>query len=242
MKLLDPAPGSTVLELAAGPGDTGFLAAARVGPEGHLISSDFAPEMVETARRRGAELGVENATFVVLDGQALDLGNASVDAALCRWGYMLMPDPALGLAETRRVLRPGGRLAFAVWGRAEDNQWASALGRVLVSRGLVEPPEPDAPGPFRLHDPDRLRTLVGDAGLALLQLEDVAVSWRYASFDDYWETTADVSRALAAVLERVDREEARAVREAVARELSAYASGDGFVVPGVSRVVLARAG
>jgi SAM-dependent methyltransferase len=239
VELLDPAPGTTLLEIAAGPGDTGFLAAEQIGPGGHLISSDFGPEMVEVARRRATELGLTNASFRVLDGQALDLADASIDGVLCRFGYMLMPEPVAGLAETRRVLRSGGRLAFAVWGSADENPWAATIGRVLVGHGLLERPAPDAPGPFRLADPAHVGALVSDAGLELLVLENLEVTWRYSSFEEYWKVTSDVSQTLVTVLQRLGSRQQKAVRAEVEQGLAAYESGGELVIPGVSRIVLA---
>jgi ubiquinone/menaquinone biosynthesis C-methylase UbiE len=108
IRKLDPQPADTVLELAAALADTGFMAAPLVGETGRVIVTDFAPEMVSAARRRAKEVGVKNAQFRVLDAERMDLETDSVDDVLCRWGYMLMIDPAAALAETRRVLRPGG--------------------------------------------------------------------------------------------------------------------------------------
>jgi ubiquinone/menaquinone biosynthesis C-methylase UbiE len=113
IRKLNPQLGDTVLELAAGLGDTGFMAARLVGETGRVIITDFAPEMVAAARKRAEEVGVQNAEFQTLDAERMDLGTDSVDGVLCRWGYMLMIDPATAFAETRRVLRPGGRLAFS---------------------------------------------------------------------------------------------------------------------------------
>ena len=204
--LLDPQRGDTVLELAAGPGDTGFLAAERIGSTGRLISSDIAPAMVAAAERRASELGLSNVDFLTQDAQALELADASVDGVLCRWGYMLVPEPSVALSETARVLRPGGRLAFAVWASADENPWASAVGRVLVARGLTGRPEPDAPGPFRLADAERVRSLVEDAGLELLAQEDVPLTWRYRSFDEFWETTLDLSSTLSSAIAALDED------------------------------------
>jgi ubiquinone/menaquinone biosynthesis C-methylase UbiE len=114
VRSVDPKPGQRLLEIAAGPGDTGFLAASRIG-NGRLVSTDIAPAMVEAARQRGAELGIDNADYRVIDAQQMDFDDASFDGAICRWGYMLMPDPATAFKETRRVLKPGGRLALAVF-------------------------------------------------------------------------------------------------------------------------------
>ena len=108
IRQLAPGPGDTVLELAAGAGDTGFEAAAIVGESGRLVSTDFSPAMFEVARRRGAELQVENVDYRVMDAERIELDDDSVDGVLCRYGYMLMADAAAALAETRRVLRPGG--------------------------------------------------------------------------------------------------------------------------------------
>ena len=106
--LLDPRPGEAILELAAGPGDTGLLAARSLGPGGRLVSTDFAPEMVEAARRRAAELGLEEVvTFAVEDMQSLSFADSSFDGAVCRWGWMLVPDMETAAREISRVLRPG---------------------------------------------------------------------------------------------------------------------------------------
>ena len=103
-----------------------------------------------------------------MDMQAIALPDSSVDAVVSRYGYMLVPDPALALRETRRVLRPGGRLAFATWAPANRNPWATAYGPVLIERGLLEPPRPDEPGQFSLGDPARIEELVRGAGFAEL--------------------------------------------------------------------------
>src|ERR687896_1741169 len=108
----DPQPGETILELAAGTGDTGFDAAERLGAEGRLISSDFSPAMLDEAQKRGVERGVENVEYRVIDATKVALEDDSVDGVLCRFGYMLMTDVEAALSETRRGLRPGGKLAL----------------------------------------------------------------------------------------------------------------------------------
>jgi SAM-dependent methyltransferase len=240
VELLAPEPGDTVLEIAGGSGDTGFLAAERVGPSGRLIESDFVPEIVDSARRRAGELGVDNAEFQVLDAEALGLADESVDAVLCRWGLMLTPEPAVALSETRRVLRPGGRVAFAVWGTPEENPWASTVGRVLVGHGLVSPPEPDAPGPFRLGDRARVAALVEGVDLEIAAHEDFPLTYRYDGFEDFWRTTSDLSQALKSALEAADEVRVKAVRADLAEQLDAYRDAGSLVLPGVTQIVLAR--
>ena len=107
VRKLDPQQGDTVLELAAGLADTGLMAARLVGESGRVIVTGFTPEMVAAARRRAEELGGQNAEFRVLDAERMDLATDSVGGVLCRWAYMLMIDPPVAFAETRRVLRPG---------------------------------------------------------------------------------------------------------------------------------------
>ena len=139
---LGPQPGETLLELGAGTGETGFEASAILGEDGRLISTDFSPEMVEVARRRGSELGLRNVDHRVIDAERIELDSGSVDGVLCQSTYMLAADPAVALAETRRVLRPGGRLALSVWGAPERNPWASIGGMILIERGHMPPPSP----------------------------------------------------------------------------------------------------
>jgi SAM-dependent methyltransferase len=237
---LDPQPGETILELAAGIGDTGFVAAERLGAKGTLLSTDFAPEMVAAAERRSAELGLANVEHRVVDAEQIPLEDASVDGVLCRWGYMLMPDPEAAFAETRRVLRPGGRLAFAVWAEGERNPWATLIRRQLVGRGHVPPPDPAEPGMFFLADRDRLRTLVRDAGFGSLDLEDVELASAHGTFDDYWAVTLDMSAYTAGTLQGLPEDEQQDLRAAVERDAEAFRSDDGLVLPGVSIVGLAR--
>jgi SAM-dependent methyltransferase len=237
---LDPQPGQTVLELAAGTGDTGFAAAARVGDQGRLISTDFAPGMVEAARRRAQELGLSNVDHRVLDAENMDLDDASVDGVLCRFGYMLMADPAAALAETRRVLRDGGRLSFAVWGGPEQNMWASIPGMVLIELGYWPPPEPGAPGIFALGDPDRIRELVEGAGFGEPSIEQMNVNWGYSDPAEHWEHTNKTAARIAKTVNELAAEDRERVRTAVSDRVEAVLAEDATGMGGLTHVVLAE--
>ena len=138
-----------MLELAAGLGETGMLAAELIAPLGGVIISDQSEAMLEGARARAAELELSNVEFQALNAEWIDLPLASVDAVLCRWGYMLMADPRAALTETRRVLRPHGRLALAVWDAIEHNPWARLPGLELAERGLLQAPRAGHAGAVR---------------------------------------------------------------------------------------------
>jgi ubiquinone/menaquinone biosynthesis C-methylase UbiE len=224
---LDPQPGQTVLELAAGAGDTGFAACAGLGGSGRLISTDFSARMVDAARRRAAELGVENAEFRELDAERMDLPEDSVDGVLCRWGYMLMADPAAALAETRRVLRPGGRLAFAVFAPSERNPFAAVPAGVLVQRGAMRAPVPGTPGICALGDVERLESLVTGAGFQPPAIEEVEFHWRFADFDDYWEFLNGLAGAIAMSLETLPTTEREVAREEIEDAIEEFRADDG---------------
>jgi SAM-dependent methyltransferase len=241
LELLDPLPGDLVLELAAGPGETGFKVLPRIQPGGELISTDGAPEMVEAARRRAAELELTDVRFGVENAAALSLTDGSVDRVLCRFGIMLVPDMEAVAAEIARVLRPGGTAVLAVWASTSVNPWMTAPGKAAIALGYMEPPDQDVPGPFRLSDPERLRAVIASGGLAIEAVEDVSVEWVAASLDEWWETTRDTSRMLTQLTDRLTPDEIEELRSRAELNLAEFVQDDGSVVaPGVARVVLAR--
>jgi ubiquinone/menaquinone biosynthesis C-methylase UbiE len=236
-------PGERVLELAAGLGETGLLAAEQVAPIGGVIISDQSEAMLEGARARALALGLSNVEFQVLFAEWIDLPLASVDAALCRWGYMLLADPAAALSETRRVLRPGGRVALAVWDSLEQNPWALEPMLELIERGLVPPPDESSrrqPGPFALDDPERVRELLAHAGFSQIDLQALELLQRHDSFERFWETTLDLSHVFHnAVLGRPEPEIAE-IRAGLFARLERYREPEGtLAIPGRTLVASA---
>jgi len=199
VELLEPRPGQTILEVAAGPGAAGFELLPHIQPGGRLISTDAAPEMVDVARREAAARGLEGISFAVEDAAALSLADDSADAVLCRWGLMLVPTMERAAAEMARVTRPGGRVVLATWASPAVNPWMTAAGKAALDLGFTDPPEKDAPGPFRLADPKALRTVVEAGGLEIEVVDEVPVTWA-ASIEEWWRSTQDVSRMLTELL------------------------------------------
>jgi SAM-dependent methyltransferase len=228
-----PAPSDLVLDLAAGTGDVAEAVAARGA---RVIATDLSPVMVEAARRRG----IQGAEHRVMDMQAIDLPDGSVDAVVSRFGYMLVPDRALALRETRRVLRPGRPLAFATWAPANRNPWATAYGPVLIERGLQEPPKPGEPGQFALGEPDVIDALVRGAGFDELRVDEVPVEYRFPSWDEYRRVMNSLAAALRVTLAEL-QEDVRAEVDAAARaRLDRFLTPAGYVLPGVALVTSAR--
>jgi ubiquinone/menaquinone biosynthesis C-methylase UbiE len=189
-----PQVGQTVLELAAGIGDTGFLAAELVQPGGTLITSDKSPEMLTAAQRRAEALGIRNVRFKQIDAsQPIDVEAASIDIVLCRWAYMLMDDPENALQETRRILRPGGRVALAAWAGAEDNRWSSLVFDLLLERGAIEPDEPESGGQFAWADKQIIVDHIENAGFVEYEVETVDFTVQYPSIEGWWATSRSMS-------------------------------------------------
>jgi SAM-dependent methyltransferase len=234
VQALNPQPGNTVLELAAGPGDVGYAAAALLGEEGRLISSDFSSEMVDVARRRAAELGLGNVEHRVIDAEQNALADDSVDGVLCRFGFMLMPDPAKAIAETRRVLRPGGRLSLAVWSAPERNPWISIGGRILGELGLAPPPQPGEPGMFVLADEERLRGIFEGAGFTVERIEDVPVLFTYAGVDDYITTAVDTGGMFSRLWAAASDDQRSAIEAGLAERFAAFEVDGRYELPGVA--------
>jgi SAM-dependent methyltransferase len=236
------APGQRVLELAAGPGDTGFMAARLIKPGGTLICSDASAEMLDVARERAAEQGINNVEFKQLQLEWIDLPTADVDVVLCRWGVMLTVDPAASLRECRRVLKPGGRLALAVWDLPETNPWATLTQPALVELGHAEPSAAGGPGMFALSAPGMLAEMLADAGFFDIEVEPVPIVRSYEGVLDFLGETRDLSRQFAGVWGQLSDQARQQLRDRVAVAAAAFADEDGRLeLPGSSLAAVASA-
>jgi SAM-dependent methyltransferase len=233
-----PQPGERVLELACGPGGLGIAAAERVAPGGEVILSDVVAEMTAIAAARASALGLGNVATRVLDLEDVDEPDGAYDVVLCREGLMFALDPARAAGEIARVLRPGGRVAIAVWGPRERNPW---LGIVLdvVSAQLGAPvPPPGVPHPFALDDPARPAGLLTGAGLEDVQVDELPVPLRAASFDEWWERTRALAGPVAQIVASLPAEAAEQLRARARAAVRGYETPDGIELPGVT--LLAR--
>jgi ubiquinone/menaquinone biosynthesis C-methylase UbiE len=142
-------PGQRVLDIAAGAGEPAVSAAERVGPGGYVLATDISEGIVELALQVARERGLNQVETRAMDGEKLDLPDASFDAALCRLGLMYMPHPETALREWRRTLRAGGRVAVVVFSTPDRNSWGAMPASIIRRRAQLPPPVPGQPGPFR---------------------------------------------------------------------------------------------
>jgi SAM-dependent methyltransferase len=240
VEAIRPQPGHDLLELAAGPGDVGFLAAELIQPGGTLISSDFSPEMLSAAQRRAEALGLRNVRFKQIDAELpFDLAAASLDGVLARWGYMLLNDPEAALRETRRVLKPGARVALAAWAGAEENRWSSEPVALLTERGLLPPPEP-GPGQFTWGEEGVIAEHLEAAGFVEYEVDAIDFPMRYDSVEGWFAAQGGISPRIREL--RLDDATRAAVVEELRARVAAWTDEDGaLAIPARTWVAWAEA-
>jgi enediyne biosynthesis protein CalE5 len=240
LELTSPQAGERVLELACGPGSVGLAAAKRVGPVGEVVMSDVVPEMTAIAEARSE--GMANVSTRVLDLEEIDEPDGAYDVVLCRDGIMLVPDPALAAREIRRVLRPGGRAAVAVWGPRSRNPWLGIVFDVVSEQLGTPMPPPGVPHAFSLADHDRLAAVLTDAGLAGASVDEVQVPYLAASFDEWWERSSSLAGSLTQTLASLSEQALQTLRARAREAIAPYETPTGLELPGVALVAFARRG
>lgn len=235
-----PQAGERVLELACGPGGMGLVASPLVEPGGEVVMSDIAEGMIAIAAERAASLGLDNVSTRVLDLERIDEPDASFDVVLCREGLMLVPEPDAAAAEVTRVLRPGGRAAFAVWGPRASNPWLGVL-MDAVSEHIGSPvPPAGIPGPFSLGDRDQVAKILTDAGLSAVSVSELASPFKASSFDEWWSIVPSLAGPLAQLLAALPAEANQAIQASARKKLAEYETSDGLEIPGLSLVATGR--
>ena len=240
LELTMPQPGERVLELACGPGSVGLAAAQRIAPGGTVVLSDVAAEMTSIAAVRADALGLTNVSTRELDLERIEEPDGSYDVVLCREGLMLVPDPARATREIRRVLRPGGRVALAVWGPREQNPWLGIVFDAVSAQTGKPVPPPGVPGPFSLDDPDRLARLLVDAELSDVAISELPTPLRASSFEEWWTRTSALAGPLAKMLASLPEPAAQALQARLRDATSAYETRTGLEFPGLTLLVSAR--
>ena len=178
-------PGNRVLDLASGIGEPAASAARRIGPGGQVVATDLSPAMVEQGRTRVRRLGLANIEFRVMDAARPDLPDGSFDAVLCRWGLMFLPDPAATLKRVHALLKPGGRLAVAVWAPPEKVPAISLGTKILTEQLDLPAPGEDDRSPFELSDIEAFERTLTEAGFTGLRRAAVSVVYEFPSTETF---------------------------------------------------------
>ncbi len=240
-----PAPGDEVLELACGAGGMGLAIADQITRGGRVVLSDVAPEMVRIAAARAerrdktGEAALE-VSAQVIDLEQIDLPAASFDVVVCREGLMFALDPVQAASEIARVLRPGGRVALAVWGPPSRNPWLKVLTDAVQEHTGSPVPPRGIPGPFSLSDNGALERTLAGAGLEQIRVEEVDIPTHDASFEDYWQLRTALAGPLKRVLTALPPEDLVKIREKVRARLSPYHTSEGLRIPGLAYLGSAR--
>ena len=240
LDLVAPGPGERVLELACGPGGVGIAAAERVGPTGEVVVSDVVPEMTSIAAARARVRGLTNVRAAVIDLEAIDEPDAAFDVVVCREGLMFAAEPARAINEIRRVLRPGGRLAAAVWGPRARNPWLALVFDAMSAQLGVPFPPPGIPGPFSLDGEQTLVELLTDGGLTDITVTEVSEPLHAESFDEWWSRTRALAGPLATIVESLPEDTTAELVDRLRDAVAPYHKGDGLTLPGVSLLATAR--
>ena len=224
-------PGDRVLDVAAGAGEPAITTAKRVGPTGSVLATDISPNILACARRAAAAQGVTNLETRVMDGEHLDLPDASFDAVLSRVGLIYFPDRQRALAEMRRVLRPGGRVATMVYSTAARNQFFSVPIDIIRRRAQLPPPVPGQPGPFSLGGPGVLEDAYRQAGFGQIVVRTLDAPVRMASVAEYVRFADEAFGALHQMLADMPEPDREATWDEITRELRQFEGPEGFVGP-----------
>ena len=225
-------PGQRILDIAAGAGEPAVSAAERVGPGGYVLATDISEGIVELARQVARERGHQQIETRAMDGEKLDLPDASFDAVLCRLGLMYMAHPVTALREWRRTLKAGGRVAVIVFSTPERNSWGAVPASIIRRRARLPPPVPGQPGPFSLGGPSVLEGVLRQAGFSDPEVRAVPVPHRMGSAAEYVQVAREAFGAFNAMMANLPPLERDSVWNEVEASMRSFESAGGFEVPG----------
>lgn len=225
-------PGSRVLDVAAGAGDQTLAIAARVGPKGRVLATDLSPAILALAQDNASRAGLANVQTQVADGEDLQVEAASFDAAVCRLGLMLFPDPLRGLREMHRALRPGGGICTMVFSRPERNPCITMLMSTAMKHAGLPPRDPFAPGGLlSLGRPGSVGELFAAAGFEEVATTTIDAPFRLPSAKAYLDFVRSSASPIQQILGRLDDAAADAAWAEIEARLSVFTTPSGWAGP-----------
>lgn len=222
--------GMQVLDLASGVGDPALSIAEVVGPSGHVTATDLGPGMIAFAEELAKKKGLGNIEFRVADVEALPFPNGSFDVVSCRFGVMFFPEQVKAFRECRRVLKPGGRVAFVVWGKREQPFLGTTVG-VLMKYVDAPPPDPDAPHAFMFGERGLLRRRLEEAGFSDVSEEVRTVTGRWRGTpEEYWQQFTEVAAPFRPLIATLTAEARGKVEAEIFSGLRKFSDGKEFSI------------
>ncbi|MBZ5681871.1 MAG: class I SAM-dependent methyltransferase [Acidobacteriia bacterium] len=221
-----PRPGMRVLDLASGTGEPAITLAMRIGERGHVTALDLSEELLEVAKGRAENRGLKNFSVQPADAHSLPFPDGSFDLVTSRFGVMFFRDPVLAFCEVHRVLRPGARACFLVWGSFEQPFWQSMVGVVHRHVGglLLQPGGPD---PCRFADPGSLSAVLRSAGFSNVEEEARTLPWTWPGpVEEIWEQVQSVAVPFRPMLDRVPAESWPRIHQEVHAAVGKYFDGE----------------
>jgi ubiquinone/menaquinone biosynthesis C-methylase UbiE len=232
--------GQHVLDLGSGTGYPALLAAQVVGPQGSVIGIDLAEAMLAAAGRKAKTLGLSNVAFHPGDVTTLPFEAGSFDAVTSRFCLMFLPEIPKALGEIARVLKPGGYLAAAVWASPDNNPYLRISMEVIKQLIELPPPDPEAPGIFRLAKPGDLAAIAKQAGLTPLADEEMTAEMVFPSARDYYTSLMDLAAPIQNLLATLTAPQKSEAEQRILQAASLYQRGSGIALPMAVRFVTAR--
>jgi ubiquinone/menaquinone biosynthesis C-methylase UbiE len=215
--------GQTVLDVAGGAGEPSLTIAETVGPGGAVTCTDAVAEMVEAARAEAERRGLTNMQFRQCTADSLPFPDNSFDAVVSRLGVMFFPDPVAAMRGMLRVLKPNGKLAFAVWGKSDVNPFCYLVTRVMEQHVTSPAADPDAPNAFRFAEPGTLASVMRQAGA--IDVEEGVVTFDIEapiSARQFWAMRSQTSDTLREKLEKLSADEQAQIAVEIERAVQEF--------------------
>lgn len=226
IKAINPKDTDFVLDIAGGTGEPGFTIASML-KNGRIVITDLSDKMLDIAKESAKERGINNIETRVCDVSELPFADNTFDAISCRFGFMFFPDMLLAAKEMARVLKPGGKIAVAVWNGPEKNFWVTAIGGTINRNMQLSAPPPEAPGMFRCAKEGLLQGLFQQAGLKNTSKKEVLGKLKTRTSDAYWNMMTEVAAPFVAALSQADDAMKEKIKSEVFQALSQkYPDGD----------------